>query len=151
MKCHIDSALIEMKCHSDAHIRWAVALGMCGCTEIAAIQTLIELMEDPDDDVRNWATFELGTQCDADSSEIREALQKRLEDSFSEARDEAVWGLAKRKDSLDLRLLLERLESEKVSWADEWAAEDVLDLIGSKRGSPREELRLGLRKLLKLD
>jgi hypothetical protein len=105
-------------------------------------------MEDPDDEVRNWATFGLGTQCDADSHEIREALRKRLDDSFREPLDEAVWGLVKRKDSLGLQILVERFESGNVSCGDESAAEDVLEL---PENTSAEELRLGLRKLLQLN
>jgi HEAT repeat protein len=139
------AALIEIKNHQDAGVRKAVACGMEGSNQGAAIQTLIELIEDPDDDVRDWATFELGTQCDADSPEIREALRKRLDDSFGDARSEAIWGLARRKDHVGLRILMERLESETWIPGDAWAAEEVL---GLETGASREELLVGLRELL---
>lgn len=122
---------------------------MCGCTEDHAIQTLIELMGDLDDDVRDWATFELGTQCDADSPEIRDALRKRLEDPHVYARNEAIWGLVKRKDPLGLQLLLERLELGSWVDGDEWAAAEALGL--TETDTSPDDLLLGLRKLLKLD
>lgn len=79
------AALIEMRNCPDAGVRWAVARGVAGSERPEAINTLIELMDDSNDDVRNWATFGLGamfTEKDAtgrlgrmDSGEIREALR----------------------------------------------------------------------------
>jgi HEAT repeat protein len=80
-----------------------------------------------------------------DSSEIRDALLKRLDDSFVEVRDEAVWGLARRKDRSGLRTLLERLDSEKWIIGDEDAAVEVLGLM---REASVDDLRKGLRELL---
>jgi HEAT repeat protein len=101
-------------------------------------------MDDVDDEVREWATFELGTQCDVDTPEIRAALRKRLSDGYEEARNEAIWGVARRNDEQGLGLLLARLDSDHWS-GDEMAAEDIL---GLKSDVPVEELRHGLRKLL---
>jgi HEAT repeat protein len=101
-------------------------------------------MDDVDDEVRDWATFELGTQCDVDTPEIRAALRKRLSDGYEEARNEAIWGVARRNDGQGLGLLLARLDSDHWS-GDEMAAEDIL---GLKSDVPVEELRHGLRKLL---
>src|SRR5262249_24072368 len=72
----------------------------------------IELSEDEDEDVRDWATFGLGTQIDLDTPQIREALAMRLDDS-GEAQGEAMVGLARRKEERVLKPLLEAL-----SWAD---------------------------------
>ncbi len=138
------AALMEIKRHPDTGVRHAVAYGMGGRTE-AERSTLIELMDDDDDEVRNWATFELGTICDVNSPEIRDALRKRLNDSFEEARSEAVWGLARRKDPEGLRILLERLASETWEEGDGMSAAEVLDV---PHDTSPEELRLGLRKLL---
>jgi HEAT repeat protein len=63
------------------------------------IPALIELSEDPDEGVREWATFGLGTQIDADTPEIREALVRRLDDPDGVTCAEALVGLAKRKDA----------------------------------------------------
>jgi HEAT repeat protein len=92
------SALLEMSRNPDSGVRKAVALGLAGCERPDAIQTLINLMEDDDGEVRDWATFGLGELCDADSPEIREALRKRTEDPYEDARQEAIWGLARRRD-----------------------------------------------------
>ena len=65
----------------------------------AAIEALIPLTADSDADVRDWATFAIGTQSDADYPELREALVQRLDDKSSKVREEAIAGLAKRKDT----------------------------------------------------
>jgi hypothetical protein len=117
---------------------------MGGCTQPEARQTLIERLEDSDEDVRDWATFGLGSLSQEDSPEIREALRKRLDDPFEGARLEAIWGLAQRKEQRGLKMLLERLESESRVEGDVMAAEETLDVSGD---TPPEELCDGLRKL----
>jgi HEAT repeat protein len=139
------SALIALKRHPDSGVRLAVANGLGGCLQPEALETMIQLMDDDADDVRDWATFGLGSQCSQDSQEIRAALRKRLGDPFEDARDEALWGLAQRKDPSSLRLLLERLQSEQWKAGDEAAAEETLNLQGN---TPVEQLRQGLRDLL---
>jgi HEAT repeat protein len=138
------SALIEIKKHPDPDVRWAVANGLNATTRADAIATIIELMDDSDDNVRDWATFALGTQCDLDTPEIREALRKRLADGYEDARDEAIWGLAQRKDEYAIRELLRRLTSEEWKAGDEMAARD---LLGERPDASVNELCEGLRKL----
>jgi len=139
------SALIGLRRHLDPGVRLAVANGLGGCVYPIALETMIQLMDDDADDVRDWATFGLGSLCTQDSQAIRAALRKRLEDPFEDARDEALWGLAQRKDPSSVRLLLERLQSEQWKAGDETAAEETLGLQGSM---PVEQLRQGLRELL---
>jgi HEAT repeat protein len=139
------SALIALKRHPDPGVRLAVANGLGGCAHPEALETMIQLMDDDADEVRDWATFGLGSLCPQDSQEIRAALRKRLEDPFEGARDEALWGLAQRKEPSSVRLLLERLQSEQWKAGDEAAAEETLNLRGN---TPVEELREGLRELL---
>jgi len=140
------ATLISMKRHQDPDIRHAVAVGLHGAESSSAIETLIELMDDENDAVRDWATFALGQGCPpSDSPEIRAALRKRLEDTYPDARAEAIWGLAIRKDPLGLKLLLERIESEDWTSGDEIAAEETLDLLGNAK---IEDLRAGIRKIL---
>ncbi len=138
------SALIRVRDNPDPDVRWAVVCGMDGNNRVDAIQTLIDLMEDADDNVRDWATFGLGTQHDEDSGEIRRALHNRLNDACEETRNEAIWGLARRRDQTGLRLLLQRLETDHWS-GDETTASDVLDLDDN---TPIEDLRAGLHRLL---
>src|SRR5262249_18408946 len=130
------TALIEVRKHHDPDIRQAVAVGMGNSQQPEAISTLIGLMEDDNDEVGNWATFELGMAYvddglgrlgTLDSSEIRDALSKRLNDSFSEVRAEAIWGLARRRDRTGLRLLLELLAGEDRANEDETTAAEILE------------------------
>jgi len=141
------SSLISLSKCADAQVRRAVAVGMAGSDRPDAINTLVELMEDDDDEVRNWATFGLGNVGfgSLDSPDIREALRRRLNDSFSEVRDEAVWGLARRRDPAALRLLMHRLNSEEWIDGDEMAAAEVL---GLDYDAPVETLLTGLTNLV---
>jgi HEAT repeat protein len=146
-------ALIKLRSHSDPDVRLAVA----SCTQLSmhpeVVKTLSALMEDETDEVRNWATFNLGSlvpiiegDCSfPDSPDIRIALRKRLEDTCEDARREAIWGLARRRDPVGLGLLLQQLESEDWWSGDEMAAEETL---GLPSGTPIEELRQGLRECL---
>jgi HEAT repeat protein len=67
-------------------------------------------MEDTDEDIRDWATFGLGSQGNADSQEIRDAFIERLGDPFEDVRGEAMASLGKRKDQRVLPALLAALE-----------------------------------------
>jgi HEAT repeat protein len=93
-------ALIRLKNHPDAQVRYGVAFGLYTIENVHpdAIAALIELSADRDADVRDWATFALGAQLDLDTPAIREALFARLSDSHPPASDEAFLGLSKRKD-----------------------------------------------------
>ena len=141
------AALVGMQTSADSGVRWAVVFGIAGSGHPEAISTLINLMEDDDEDVRNWATFGLGAQSVEDSPQIRDALRKRLADPFSEARDEAIWGLALRKDPIGIRMLLERLETDAWVQGDEVTATDILGLPSSA-DTTIEELCSGLRQTL---
>jgi len=71
-----------------------------------AVTCLLTLTRDDDPAVRNWATFALGTQSDADGPEIRQAFRDRLADGDAlgatrdevDAAAEAAMGLARRHD-----------------------------------------------------
>lgn len=148
------SALIEVRKRRDPYVRQAVAVGMGNSQQPETISTLIELMEDDNDEVRNWATFELGMAYvddgsgrvgTLDSTEIRDAFRKRLNDSFSEVRGEAIWGLARQRDRTGLRLLLELLDGEERAKDDEMTAAEILD---QEYDTPVEDLRKGLLSLI---
>lgn len=84
--------------HEDAGIRHAVAFALAGTTLPEAIDLLIEQTRDPDDRVRDWAAFALGTQCNVDTKPLRDALLACLVDACGPVRGEALVGLAKRGD-----------------------------------------------------
>jgi HEAT repeat protein len=103
--------LTKLKSHPDSGVRYSVAIGLLTYEDELAVQTLIELSEDEDEDVRDWATFGLGTQIELDTPEIRETLFKRLDDTGN-AQGEAMVGLARRKDDRVLAPLLRALAWE---------------------------------------
>lgn len=101
--------------HPEADVRFAVACALGSFpTHPKAIQVLIVLTSDADDDVRDWAVFGLGNLGDADSAEIRDALFARLNDTNDDVREEALVGLAKRKDQRVLPALIAALNHSEV-------------------------------------
>lgn len=82
--------------HSSPDIRFDVAFALGSLEGPGTVETLIELMSDEDADVRDWATFALGTQHNEDSDRIREALWARVYDEDLDTRVEAIGGLAAR-------------------------------------------------------
>lgn len=102
--------------HPAHEVRSAVVHGLLASQDAKAIAALITLSRDPDDDVRNWATFGLGSQLGFpegeiifDSPELRAALVDRLDDPHEETRCEALVGLAIRHDMRALPVLKKEL------------------------------------------
>ncbi len=100
--------------HADADVRHAVVLALSGHEDARAIGFLIELTEDPEAHVRDWATFALGSQVEMDTPELREALVERLSDVDDDTRAEAIVGLAQRGDRRIVPVLSEELASDSV-------------------------------------
>lgn len=109
--------LAKFKNHSCAEVRYGVVFGLLGQEDELAINTLIELSRDENEDVRNWATFGLGEMIETDTQAIRDALFQRLvnekgqTDTEAEIRQEALLGLANRKDYRVIKPLREELSS----------------------------------------
>lgn len=88
----------------DENVRFDVAFALGsyygGCWEDAECaphqasvrQTLLKLMDDRDDDVRDWATFGIH-QGGHDSPEVRERLWRALDDPYVDVRGEAATAL----------------------------------------------------------
>lgn len=72
------SALIRVSKCADTQVRLAAAVGMGGSERPDAIRTLVELMEDDDVEVRNWATLGLGTRAARTGHPRASALWIRL-------------------------------------------------------------------------
>lgn len=72
-----------------------------------SIATIFALTRDVEPEVRDWATCALGTLCEVDTPEIRDALRARLDDDRveSDAAAEAAVGLAARRDPVVLPYL----------------------------------------------
>jgi hypothetical protein len=98
--------------HASDEIRFAVACSLGHFpNDPLVLEPLMKLADDADQDVRNWSLFALGSQSDADSPELREIFVKHLDDPFLEAREEAIAGLAKRKDHRAVLPLFELMQS----------------------------------------
>lgn len=104
--------LITLASRGDARLRWQVATALGAYKEASATEALVQLMKDPDADVRDWATFGLGSLHDADSPAIRAALWQGLEDSDADVRGEALIGLAERRDPGLIDYLVKHLGSD---------------------------------------
>jgi HEAT repeat protein len=119
--------LTPLKSHPASIVRWGVAHGISRHNDPVAIQTLIELSADEDEEIRDWATFGLGSLIDTDTQEIRDALWARVTDTYDDARAEALTGLARRKDPRVVELLLRELDAEQVDIMIIDAAEQFAD------------------------
>lgn len=110
--------LIRLKAHPDGDVRFGVVYGLLGWENQGAVDALIELCSDADTEVRNWATFGLGSLIDGDTPEVREALLRGVDDEDAEIRGEALVGLARRKDERVIEPLIRELEA--IPQASEW-------------------------------
>lgn len=91
--------LTSFKSNKDENVRKALVFALLSVENKSAIDTLIHLTADKSSDIRNWATFGIGSQIEKDNKAIREALWQRVNDKHRETKLEAIAGLAKRKDS----------------------------------------------------
>jgi len=106
--------LVKLKGHPSEEVRFGVVHGLAGHELPEALSALIDLSDDSSEDVRNWATFELGSMTEVDTPELREALLRRLTDANAEVRGEALVGLARRKDARVLEPLMAALQARDV-------------------------------------
>ena len=113
--------------HDSIEIRYAVTHALPSAANRVDPKisgALIKLMQDEDEDIRNWATF--GLQCtEADSAEIRAAFVDRLNDAHDETRAEALIGLAQLQDPRTKQFLKDELNRGTISdWL--WCAFEEL-------------------------
>ena len=111
--------LLPYVAHPDERVRLAVTRVLPGAVRSPEATTrvakaLIELTGDSSSQVRDAATFGLGSIMDVDTPAIREALRERLFDSDLDTRLEALVGLAERRDQSVLGLLREELQANTV-------------------------------------
>lgn len=107
----------KMADHPAARVRLALAQALSTpddpCPQ-EVIDLLVRLTSDRSGDVRDWACFALGSQCTADGTLIRDALAARIHDRHRDCREEAILGLARRRDPRAVGPLLEALTSKSV-------------------------------------
>jgi HEAT repeat protein len=117
--------------HANAEVRLAVAFAVATLSlQPLGPQSriaLIRLSRDDNSEVRDWATHALGTLCDADGPDVRAALLARADDDCHEARAEALFGLAVRKDPRAVPHLIRALQSPHVRGLEVDAAAAAAD------------------------
>lgn len=107
------TAVLNHAAHPDDEVRFAVAAALPAVAgdppAAAAVAALILLSADRDPEIRDWATFGLGSQLEVDSAPLRQALAARLDDPDGDTAGEALLGLALRHDRVALPIVLSRL------------------------------------------
>jgi HEAT repeat protein len=93
--------------HEAVAVRDAVAVTLPSfALDDDSLEALRRLSADPDDHVRDWATFALA-ESDARDESTTEALAARVDDADDDTRAEGIFGLARRRDPR-ARALVER-------------------------------------------
>jgi len=149
------SALVRiypLATHPDAAVRLAVAFSVATVSpqpvSAEARTALIRLSGDDDCEVRDWATFGLGNLVAEDGPDVRAALLARADDSNPEARAEALFGLAVRRDPRAVPHLIRALQSPAVGGLEVDAAAAAADprllpaLWALQRAGVADEVRL---------
>lgn len=135
--CHLNvddatlPALLALETHRDPANRRATAQGlMASSAHEKARQALLRLMEDEDDDVRDWATCAYAFDPPA-TPQARAALRRRwTTDPFEDARDEALWGLVRLGDREAVEELLRRYQDGACGYGDRQAMGDLHGYAG---------------------
>ena len=129
--------LIALAIHRSSLMRWHVAIALASYADAAAVEALKRLAVDSDADVRDWASFGLGTQSDADSEDLRELFWKNAHDPDPDVSGEAVVALARRGDPRSIALLQARLDEDcrvyELEGAIELKSPDLLPALESLR------------------
>ncbi len=134
------------KDHDDPGLRYAAACALAYLQEHPeAVSALLQLCNDVDAEVRDWAVFGLGVQGDADSEEIRNTLVKCLEDENEDVREEAAAGLGKRQDVRLLPVLWNMLNEPELTMRVYEAAAGMLGFDMEIKGWNADDYIAALR------
>lgn len=133
-----EAEILAFKTHRDDRFRHGVAFALCGATTPDAVAALMELMEDPCERVRDWATTSIGQTLSLDGPEIRAALLRRGQDSCEITRAEALHGLARREDArVRPRLIAELSAAREHPYLFADAAKTCLGLDDEREFNPK--------------
>jgi hypothetical protein len=123
--------LVRLASFPHPTVRGAVASALPGLTgdneDPLAVEALVALTADEDQQVRDWACFGLGTQMSANTQAVRDALAARLDDPHDDTRAEAFMGLARRRDPRVVEPLLAALGRETIFTLEVDAAGEYAD------------------------
>lgn len=130
--------------HADHGVREVVAHALLTRPDERSIALWIAMTSDSSAEVRNAATFALGSEIAMDTEAIRTALARRLTDSADEVRVEAILGLALRGDARALPKLKAGLASDDlwphyVDAAFHLASPDLCDVLHELEDTADEE------------
>ena len=140
--------LAPFAAHLDEAVREAVLHALRRSNHPQAIAALINLSRDEVDELREWATFALGSQLPlVHGAEVSEALAARLTDPHEPTRDEAVIGLGLRGDSRALGPLRTQLERGFVGLAlfeaaHALASPKLVEVLTALTNNPKVQARL---------
>ncbi len=133
--------------HQDSDVRFNLAFALgCYPNDSSSVETLLQLMQDEDESVRDWATFGLGVLGNRDTTEIREVLLVALADANEDVSEEALVGLAKRKDRRVITKLLEKLEGQSPTVRVFEAAGEMLGMQNQTEGWTAADYVAALRE-----
>jgi hypothetical protein len=108
--------LCHLATHADVDVRFGVAHALPFVMDDdlsgEAVETLLMMASDADDEVREWAIFGVGSMGHLDSRAIRRALRAGLDDPCEAVRVEAIHGLARRRDMTVLPLVAALLSGD---------------------------------------
>jgi HEAT repeat protein len=139
--------IIQYKSHPHSSVRFSVACALGSFpNDSRSAGCLLLLLEDADEEVRDWATFGLGVLGDLDSSDIRDALLQRLSNSNEDVGNEAIAALGKRRDQRVLPSLLAALEQPPVAVPVIEAACGMLDMETGPEGWNADDYASALRE-----
>lgn len=126
--------IAQYRTHPSAEIRFQVACALGSFpNDPRSVSNLLVLAEDADEDVRDWATFGLGSLGDLNSNDVCDALFRRLSDSSDVVREEAMAGLGKRRDQRVLPFLIAALERQSITDPVIEAACQMLDMKDGRK------------------
>src|SRR5260370_28910122 len=91
--------IARFRSHPNSEIRFSVACALGSFpNDPLSVETLLTLMVDTDEEVRDWATFGVGVLGDTDSAAVKDALARAVNDSNEDVREESLIGLSSRPD-----------------------------------------------------
>ncbi len=134
--------LCTFKDRKEFQIRDGLTFALGGVNDSLAIETLIYLTNDKSKTIRDWATFGIGTLTDRNNTNIKNALWKRVHDKDPIIRQEAIFGLAKRKDPRIKEILIKEIatldnySSLILEAIEEYEDTEFLDLLTQKLKVP---------------
>lgn len=96
--------------HASKDVRLALAFALDSHQDFKGIDMLVDLTNDKEDEVRDWAVFGLGVLGSVNCPQVNDALFARMDDPIVEIRHQALEGLAKRRDRRALPVLVRELE-----------------------------------------